>query len=182
MEVIILRTLVPLLIFKFPFVGGLISAGLDYFDLTLISTLQGNLENYQNIDKLLDFYYLSIEVFVASSWINTDIRKTAIILFLYRGLGIFLFELTGIRQLLFLFPNFFEFFFLLYLFYQGISGKNYLTTKKDKIFFYSSLFVLFGFKLYHEFSLHVLQREPWPGSNLLKFYISFLESKTYWGD
>lgn len=166
MEIIALRILIPLIIFKFPFIGGLISAGLDYFDLHLISLLNNNIGDYQRTDKILDFYYLSLEALIVLSWKNINIKKAAIALYLYRGLGIILFEFTGIRQLLFFFPNLFEFFFLLYLFFQGISGRDYLTGKKDRILFLILIFVFFSYKLYHEYSLHILQRGLWPGSEI----------------
>lgn len=167
MIVIFLRVLFPLLIFKFPFLGGLVSAGLDHFDLNLISNFGEQFEDYQKVDKILDFYYLSIEVIVVLSWVNLSIKKIALGLFFFRSIGIILFELTGIRQILFFFPNLFEFFFLLYLFYQGISGKNYLVTKRDKLFFYLGILFFFSFKLYQEYSLHILQTGPWPGTEIL---------------
>lgn len=167
MLVIILRVLIPFLILKFPFIGGLLSAGLDHFDLNLTSAFGEEIQNYQKVDKILDFFYLSLEAIVALSWVNIRVKRAALGLFLYRSLGILLFEITNTRAFLFFFPNFFEFFFLLYLFFQGISGKDYLVTKKDKIFFFLSLLFFFSFKLYQEYSLHILDQHPWPGFDIL---------------
>lgn len=167
MLVILLRVAVPLVILKFPFIGGLLSAGLDHFDLNLASAFGEEIQNYQRVDKILDFFYLSLEALVALSWVNIRVKRAALSLFFYRSLGILLFEITNTRAFLFFFPNFFEFLFLLYLFYQGISSKDYITSKKDKIFFFLALLFFFSFKLYQEYSLHILDQHPWPGSGIL---------------
>lgn len=152
--VLVIRLLVPLTILKWPFLGGLLSALLDFFDFGGIQKLT----NYQNVDKLLDIYYLSLEVYVISAWQNIRAAQFGRGLFIYRLIGVTLFEFTGIRTLLFIFPNFFEIYFLLYSGYKFFSKKEPdLSVLRVRMIL---VFVFLG-KLYFEYSLHVFDINGW---------------------
>lgn len=147
--------------------GGIISIIADYIDLNIILALGGDLNQYQNLDKILDLYYLSFEGFIVLTWKELKIKQLAFALFIWRFLGIVLFEITQIRTYLFLFPNLFEVFFLFYLAYQKIAGRKFLTNPKHSITFWLLLFLLFVVKLYEEYLLHLIDQQPWPGSELI---------------
>ena len=96
---------------------------IDMLDVVLVDALQampilnedqvGFGDNYQRFDKWLDMYYLTIEAYITFSWRNKLARNAAVALFIFRFLGIGIFEVTGeqFRQLIFFFPNLFENFF-----------------------------------------------------------------------
>ena len=108
--VIGLRLIVPLLIFRSPLVGGVLAMLLDGADVIIVEQFGpgGMGSKYHQLDKYLDIYYLSMEAYVSLTWTELRPRLTSIGLFLYRLVGVVLFELTGIRLLLFIFPNLFE--------------------------------------------------------------------------
>lgn len=63
--ILVLRLLVPLAIFRYPFLGGLASIWLDGIDWSVNLFGLVNLHaNYILLDKILDLYYLSIEACV----------------------------------------------------------------------------------------------------------------------
>src|SRR5687767_8535111 len=111
--ILVLRILVPLSIFRFPLLGGLLSLFLDGLDWWVnIFGIEDIQRNYQILDKLLDIYYLSIEAYVVLRWRNESARFLGLSLYIYRLVGVILFELTGARIFLFVFMNLFESFFL----------------------------------------------------------------------
>src|SRR5690606_20942355 len=71
----------------------------------------GGVSNYQAFDKWLDQAYMLTFLAVAVRWTGAT-RSVAIALFAYRLAGFLLFEVTGERWILLLFPNVFEFWFL----------------------------------------------------------------------
>jgi hypothetical protein len=160
MIVIALRIVVPLLILKRPLVGGIIAMLLDGLDVVIVEWFGtgGMGPHYHNIDKVLDLYYLGLEAWVARSWTERIPRVTAIGLFLYRLVGVILFELTSARWMLFVFPNLFEHWFLFYLlrnrFFPGLT----LNTWRQTI---TWLVILYIPKLGQEYLLHVAEAQPW---------------------
>ncbi len=110
------RLLVPLAIFRWPFIGAVLAIIDDALDV-VIATLMirylhtGDLWSYHQLDKYCDTYYLFIEWLVAQRWPALP-RWTANVLFWYRVVGVIAFEVTNVRVLLFFFPAFFDFFFL----------------------------------------------------------------------
>src|SRR5262245_55908879 len=108
--IIALRLLVPLTIFRWPLAGGLAAMLLDGLDVVLIELIPGGSfgDHYHTLDKLLDTYYLTIELIVALRWKNPWAKWPAAVLFGYRLAGVALFELTQARIMLFIFPNLFE--------------------------------------------------------------------------
>jgi hypothetical protein len=158
--VIALRIVVPLMILKRPLAGGIVAMLLDALDVVIVEWFGdgGMGSHYHSIDKVLDLYYLGLEAWVALSWTERIPRLTAIGLFVYRVIGVIVFELTDSRAVLFIFPNLFEHWFLFYLirnrFFPGLK----LDTWKQTI---TWLVILYIPKLGQEYLLHVAEAQPW---------------------
>lgn len=161
----LLRLIVPLTIFKYPFLGGSLALALDYFDQDLMRLFNPAIsDQYQSLDKILDIYYLGFEFLIVFRWKDKFAKNLGKTLFLYRMVGVLLFEITQIRKLLFIFPNLFEMFFLFY------TGHKFFLKKEPNLFkpwVILSLSGLFLYKIYQELSLHVLNFHPWWGSEFL---------------
>ena len=114
--VILARFLVPLLIPVYPLPGILAALLLDASDRAIFAQfVEVDVERYQRYDKALDIYYLSL-AYVATlrNWSSRTARRVAAGLWYIRLVGVALFEVTGVRWLLFIFPNAFEYFFIAY--------------------------------------------------------------------
>lgn len=99
-------------VLRWPFFGGWVAIGTDLSDLFLRSYLQlGGVSNYQSFDKWLDQVYLALFLAVALRW-RGPARSVAVCLYAFRLVGFFVFEVSGERWTLLLFPNVFEFWFL----------------------------------------------------------------------
>ena len=111
-----LRFIVPLFIPRFPLPAILAALVIDAADQTIFQRFTDlNLDGYQNYDKALDIYYLTIAYLsVYRNWTNGIAVEVARFLWYYRLVGVLLFEVTEQRWLLFLFPNTFEYFFIAY--------------------------------------------------------------------
>ncbi|MCW3040560.1 MAG: hypothetical protein JWM31_2465 [Solirubrobacterales bacterium] len=115
--VVALRLLLPLGIPKYPLPFILAALVLDGVDQTIFQTVHagGVLDNYQDYDKALDVYYLTIAyVSTLRNWLDPYALGVARFLFYYRLAGTLAFELSGARPLLLVFPNTFEYFFIFY--------------------------------------------------------------------
>jgi hypothetical protein len=110
------RFFLPLLIPRFPLPAILVCLVLDGVDQTLFQTFTDlDLTGYQGYDKALDVYYLAVAYLsTLRNWTNLDAFRIARFLFYYRLAGVVLFELLEWRALLLLFPNTFEYFFIVY--------------------------------------------------------------------
>lgn len=157
--ILLLRIIVPLSIVRFPLVGGLISIWLDGLDWqTNFFNLPDLHHNYQPLDKALDIYYLTLEVYTVHWWRNRLANRVAWSLYIYRLAGVILFELTKIRLLLFIFPNIFEGFFLFYLGAKTLLGKEpRLTFRLTAV----GVGVLTILKLIQEYPMHVKDLWQW---------------------
>lgn len=111
-----LRLLVPLAIPRYPLPAIIAAATLDGLDLGIFSGVTNvDLTSYQSYDKALDVYYLTIAYLsTMRNWTNIDAVIAARILIYVRLAGSLLFELSGVRWMLLLFPNAFEYFFMFY--------------------------------------------------------------------
>lgn len=112
--VVLLRIIVPLSIFRYPLPGILAALLIDAADGGILERFSSiDLEFYQSYDKALDIYYLSM-AYIATlrNWPNLTAYSVSRFLWYYRLIGTTLFELTGVRALLILFPNVFEYFFV----------------------------------------------------------------------
>lgn len=108
------RLVVPLFIPRFPLPAILVCLVVDAADQTVLQRLTDlNLDGYQSYDKALDIYYLTVAYLaVLRNWRNGMAVEVARFLWYYRLVGVLLFELSGDRWLLFVFPNSFEYFFI----------------------------------------------------------------------
>ena len=81
--VIGLRLVIPLLILRWPLFGGVTAMILDALDVVLIEAigLGGFGGHYSELDKLLDSYYLTLELIVACRWTSPYARIPAIVLY-----------------------------------------------------------------------------------------------------
>ena len=86
--IILLRLVIPISIFRWPLAGGIIAMLLDAVDVVLVDFLadflgeeRGFQLNYHTLDKWLDMYYLTFELFVSFRWTNALARNTSIALF-----------------------------------------------------------------------------------------------------
>jgi len=158
--VITMRIVIPLMILKRPLAGGIIAMLLDALDVVIVELFgEGGMgEHYHSIDKVLDLYYLTLELIVALSWVQRIPRLTAVGLYVYRLAGVILFELTQIRAVLFLFPNLFEHWFLFYLIRNRFFPNIRLDTWRQTIVW---LVILYIPKLGQEYLLHVAEAQPW---------------------
>jgi hypothetical protein len=100
-------------VLRWPFAGGLVAVAVDFADLFVRDGLgAGAIGDYQAVDKWLDQVYLGAFLLVAVRWPDPE-RAIAVGLYLGRLVGFALFELSGDRFLLVVFPNVFEVWFLL---------------------------------------------------------------------
>ena len=114
--VLLIRLTVPFLILKKPFWGAVLAILADACDLTILNHFGWPYSygiQYQSLDKVLDTYYLAFELVVALRLSNPLIRKTLSGLFIWRVIGVVLFEITHVRQILFFAPNVFEYVYLI---------------------------------------------------------------------
>ncbi|HEU4840207.1 MAG TPA: hypothetical protein VFT09_02165 [Ilumatobacteraceae bacterium] len=116
--VVLLRFLVPLAIPRFPLPAILAALVLDAADQSIFQMFTDDpLPGYQTYDKALDVYYLAIAYTATMrNWRDPVAFRTSRFLYLYRLVGVTLFELLGWRWLLLVFPNTFEYFFIAYEF------------------------------------------------------------------
>lgn len=144
--------------------GGLAALILDAQDQNILRFFGSDVllgGRYQEIDKLLDLYYLSFEFLVSLKWTDKLARAASKWLFFLRVLGIAMFEITGLGFILLIFPNIFEYFYLFYIFTKNSIPNFKLTAKKLAL-----ILILLGIpKLWHEYILHVSQD--------FRFYDSF---------
>lgn len=99
-------------VLRWPLAGGILAVLVDLSDLLLRDALDlGGIGDYQTLDKWLDQVYMALFLVVALRWTGT-IRTVSVALYAFRLIGFVLFEVSGERGLLLLFPNVFEFWFL----------------------------------------------------------------------
>ena len=114
--VIASRFIVPLFIPKYPLPAILAALVIDAMDQTIFSWVTSDpLPWYQSYDKALDVYYLAIAYITTMRiWRDPVAFQLSRFLYLYRLIGVTLFELFHHRWLLLVFPNTFEYFFDVY--------------------------------------------------------------------
>ncbi len=166
--VLILRIVIPLTIFRHRITGAIASMVIDMLDVVLVDAIQvilgepqiGFGDNYQRFDKWLDVYYLTFEAIVCLSWSNHMARNAAVVLFLFRLLGIGAFEITGeeFRKLIFFFPNLFENFFLYYIICERLRPSLIPTRLRTLMVV---LVILYIPKFGQEYVLHFAEIKPW---------------------
>jgi hypothetical protein len=139
-----------LFVLRWALVGAIIAILVDLSDLFLMNLLDlGGVHNYQGFDKLLDQVYMAAFLVVALRWTGTA-RNVAVGLYLFRLVGFFVFEVTDQRALL-VFPNVFEFWFVLsagYLHWRPAHAFS----RRSAAAWLAALTVL---KEFQEYALHV---------------------------
>ncbi len=137
-------------VLRWPLAGGLLAVLVDLSDLLLRDALDlGGVPDYQALDKWLDQVYLALFLVVALRWRGLA-RQVAIALYAFRFVGFVLFELSGDRTVLLLFPNVFEFWFLLVAAIRHFRPTTSWTSRTTAI----ALAVLVPLKEAQEWALH----------------------------
>ena len=114
-SVVGLRFVLPLFIPRWPLPAVLACLVVDGIDQSIFQAFGFDPPGYQNYDKAMDLFYLSI-AFLSSlqNWTRASAVGISRFLFFYRMVGVMAFEITGVRTLLLIFPNTFEYFFIAY--------------------------------------------------------------------
>ena len=155
----IIRLVVPLIIFRFPLLGIFLVAYIDGEDWHWLNLSgQEEIEFYRIWDKLLDVYYLGIAFLTSISWTDKIARLISFYSYTLRILGVLIFIVLRQSFLLFLFPNFFEVFFIFYLVYTNISKQKLLFFNTTEVF--AVILALFIPKLIVEYLFHVKGISP----------------------
>jgi hypothetical protein len=149
------RIVGSLVVLRWPFWGAILAIGVDLTDLLLLDVLvQGGVgpwPDYQSLDKWLDQVYLLAFLVVAVRDFRPLEKRIAVGLYLFRLAGFLLFEVGGPREVLFAFPNLFEFWFLAVVIVGRLRPSFVWTPVRAAAF----LGVLLVAKLVQEWALHV---------------------------
>ena len=118
LTVTIVRILLPFTIPRWPLAGAILCIIADTHDHTVFrATGFGPLGggSYQEWDKLLDTWYLTMLLVVSREWTQALARKTVAWLYAWRLTGVLLFALTHWRPILVFTPNVVEYFYLFWV-------------------------------------------------------------------
>jgi hypothetical protein len=159
--IIVMRTTVPIFVFRWPFWAALACVAADASDSILQDAFGVKvISHYHNFDKGFDIYYLSIEALVAyRMWTDPLARAAALVLWGLRASCVVAFEITDIRQL-FLFPgpNIFENFYLWIAGSLQINPEYRLRSKKHLAFV---LLITGAPKVLQEYVMHYREAQTW---------------------
>lgn len=169
--VVLIRLLTPFTVLRWGFAGALLCIAADGSDVVLFEAFGVNDYgdvSYHAADKFFDVYYLSFMVYASLSWTEPLERRTAIFLYLWRLLGIVLYEITHMRQLMFFAPNIFENFYVLVTGARKLSPRFRADTPGKLVIF---LLISGVPKLAQEYVMHFLEFPTWPfiRENLLRW-------------
>ncbi len=150
-----LRLLVPLTILRWPILGLFASMYLDLQDFNYFTIRSDqDMTTYQTWDKIMDIYYLSIAFYTSLSWKEALVKKLSIFFYSLRALGVIVLFFVHARELLLLFPNVFENFFLFYLLFKRFTNSAKLfTTIPITTIIIASIVIP---KIIAEYYLHIL--------------------------
>lgn len=150
----VIRLVVPLTILRWPLLGGVLAILADMSDWNILSLKTSqDYAYYQSWDKILDMYYLSLEAWVIMSWRSIFAKKISLFFFIFRLIGVGVFEVTQLRPLLFFFPNVFEALYFYYLFYFKL-GKN-ISFPSISSSTLAAMVILIPSKMTIEYILHI---------------------------
>lgn len=164
--VVLIRLLVPLYMLRRPFWGMMAAVLVDGFEMEFLKGLGVifnhssaiNYEAYQLRDKILDLYMASVALYKSFDWPKILARKAGIFLYVWRFIGVVLFELSQVRGLLIFFPNIFEFFFLFVAYkMQYQPGFRFNTSRRLA----AAILILAIPKLVQEYVLHIRGAVDW---------------------
>ena len=148
--IVLARSIGSLLVLKWAFAGAIIAILVDFSDLFMMNLLNlGGVRNYQSLDKLTDLVYMVAFLVVALRWSST-VRNVAVALFVYRVVGVIVFEIVSWRGLLLFFPNVFEFWFLFVAGLNRFKPRYEITYRRAAIW----LVPLLILKEFQEYVLH----------------------------
>jgi hypothetical protein len=163
--VIAIRLFLPPSILRWPLAGGILCLLVDAIDVILVDTIATLLGEppefgpaYAQIDKWLDIWYLGLEAVVVRRWPEVLLRRTTLVLFGWRLIGVVLFEITLLRPLLLVFPNLFENVYLFALVARRWFPALVPTTPVSMAIVVAVLLVP---KLVQEWVLHWEELHPW---------------------
>ena len=163
--VIGIRVLIPLTILRWPIGGVLASLIVDALDVVIVDALARAFGEplefgalYSQIDKWLDTWYLGLAAFMAWRWPEPMLRWAAVALFAWRLVGVILFEATASRELLLVFPNLFENFYLFVAIVRRLAPRFLPRTWAQLALV---LVLLWIPKIVQEWVLHWEQLHPW---------------------
>lgn len=140
-----------LLVLRWALAGAVVAILVDLSDLFLLEAIDlGGIPDYQRFDKVADQVYLAAFLVASLRWSGVE-RAISVALYAYRMAGFAAFELTGERNLLLLFPNVFEFWFLVVAALHHRPGPTSWTPARLAVV----LAVLTALKLVQEWALHV---------------------------
>lgn len=167
------RFLVPLLIPRFPLPAVVACLVLDAADQTIFQAFGVDPPGYQGYDKAMDVFYLAIAYLsTMRNWTSQPAVRVAKFLYFYRLVGVVAFELTDWRPLLLIFPNTFEYFFIVY----EIIRLRWNPARYGLRFWVVTAAIVWIFvKLPQEYWIHIAQRDvtdtlaenPWLGPTLV---------------
>ena len=154
--VVLARFFVPLLIPRFPLPAVVACLVIDAADQSIFQMFTDDpLEGYQSYDKALDVYYLAIAyISTMRNWREPVAFEISRFLYLYRLVGVTMFELTQQRWMLLVFPNTFEYFFIAY---EAIRVRNDPTRLSARFLLWMTAFIWIVIKLPQEWWIHVAQ-------------------------
>ena len=146
----VIRIAGSLPVLRWPLAGAVLAILVDLSDLLLRDVLDlGGIPDYQAFDKWIDQVYLGAFLLVALRWSGVE-RTVAVALYGWRMVGFVAFEATGDRNLLLVFPNVFELWFLavaaIHRFRPGFTWRRPVLA--------ATLLALLGLKELHEWALH----------------------------
>lgn len=149
--IIFLKLAIPASMLVFPLFGLWGNYLLDIVDGDLLQGLGLSDNLYQTIDKSADLISYIFMLILAWRW---QIKKTVLVLFIYRLIGQLLFFITGNEIFFFYFQNFLEPLLLIYvliIFKQKSEKKAYLTYLKHWKLLW---IIVIAYKLWNEWYLH----------------------------
>jgi hypothetical protein len=170
--IVLARLLVPLLIPRCELVI-VVALVLDAIDNSLLAAFTdvdlGPDGPYQSVDKALDIYYLAIAyATMLRNWTSHAAFRIGQFLFYYRLVGVLAFELLDERAMLLVFPNTFEYFFIVYAL---LALRWEPTSWSPRFWLWTAIVLWVCVKLPQEYWIHVAQRDftetvsehPWFG-------------------
>lgn len=153
--VIAVRLAVPLLVLRNPLGGSVAGLMVDNLDVITLHLLGAqNFSGYNTADKYLDIWLHLLQGYVMLTWDNKIARRTGAALLTYRIVGTVVFEATGQRWILAVFPNVFEFYFLAYLIARQAFDREIITSWRRAAILVALLAIP---KLAQEWYLHILR-------------------------
>jgi hypothetical protein len=170
------RFIVPLAIPRYPLPAIIAALVLDAVDQTIFQQFtDSDLEGYQSYDKALDVYYLAIAyISTLRNWTNLHAFEVGRYLWYYRLAGVTAFEMFNSRTLLLVFPNTFEYFFIVGSFVR-LRWDPARATRNQVIGV--AAFIWIVIKLPQEYWIHVAQLDT---TDLIKEHILGVSEETGW--